>query len=624
MHAATSFRRFTIATLGIAIAAAPAVFGQPAVSPVPDPLAQLMISQPSIEVVSNPVATVSFDPPVVRPGQLSTYRVSFNALDDSVKWPEQIASPPGLALRQSARGQILLYAGNRLVPQTTINLHARATNVGSYVVNPFTVEVYGQPVTVPGARLEVVPANSPVPPPGRRLTAELLSSNIFVGQSVGVRVVIPPSPAHAPQRLAQVKLTGDGFLVDHTVARQSVTVAPQDGQNMVVSVHETRLTPLVAGELRFTAQGFASGGFPSGTVLVPGQALPGGLLGPEVLLDADPVTFTAQPLPRTGELPGFRGAIGNFTCDPPLLSATQAVVGEPLRLSITIRGEGNLARLVPPPAPVSPEWRASSPVASVGVPGVGSVVQISGLRRVVPPGPAITFSYSLTPLKVGPTTTPAIPFSYFDPVRAIYVDLTVPPVAIEVRAGALTNAARLWAEAGITDADAKPPLVLSDLSPSPGRRGAGLLPLQLRSWFVLVQILPLIGFAGIWICHRRRQFLEQHPDVVRRRQARRALRRERRNLQQAFKTNDPARYADTAIRALRVACAPHFPAEPRALVGRDVLELVGECAVASEVVRRFFAVADAAQFSAATADARELMALHAGLEQVLGELEARL
>ena len=624
MVAALSFPRSALAMLGAAIAAAPAVFGQPAVSPVPDPLAQLMVSQPSIEVVSNPVATASFDPPVVRPGQLSTYRVSFNALDDSVKWPEQIASPPGMTLRPSARGQILLYAGNRLVPQTTINFHAHATNVGPYVLAPFTVEVYGHPVTVPGARLEVAPAHSPVPPPGRRLTAELLASNIFVGQSVSVRVMMPPSPVNAPQRLAQVKLTGEGFLVDHTVARQSVTVAPHDGQNMLVSVHETRLTPLVAGELRFTAQGFASGGFPSGPVLVPGQALPGGLLGPEVLLDADPVTFTAQPLPRTGELPGFTGAIGHFTCDPPLLSATQVLVGEALRLSITIRGEGNLARLVPPPAPVSQDWRVSPPIASAGAPPLGAVGQIPGLRRMVPPGPAITFSYSLTPLKVGLTSTPAIPFSYFDPARAVYVDLTLPPVAIEVRTGALTNAARLWAETGIPGAEAEPPLMLSALATSPGRRGAGLLPLQLRTWFVLVQLLPLIGFAGLWIWHRRRRFLEQHPDVVRCRQARRALRKERRNLQQAFKTNDPARYADTAIRALRVACAPHFPAEPRALVGRDVLELVGERAVTSEVVRRFFAVADAAQFSAATADARELMALHFELEQVLGELEARL
>ena len=54
----------------------------------------LMLSQPRIDVESPVVPEVSFDPPVVRPGQESIYRVAFNALDESIAWPDKIPTPP--------------------------------------------------------------------------------------------------------------------------------------------------------------------------------------------------------------------------------------------------------------------------------------------------------------------------------------------------------------------------------------------------------------------------------------------------------------------------------------------------------------------------------------------------
>jgi hypothetical protein len=151
-----------------------------------------------------------------------------------------------------------------------------------------------------------------------------------------------------------------------------------------------------------------------------------------------------------------------------------------------------------------------------------------------------------------------------------------------------------------------------------------LVPLQLRTGFVLVQVLPLVGFLGLWSWNRHRRYLEQHPDEVRRQQARRALRKELRTLRKAADAADALQYADTAVRAMRVACAPHFPAEPRALVCRDVLEVLGKREAMTDIVRRFFAVADATHFSNSTADSGDLLSLHPALEQVLKELEAKL
>ena len=75
---------------------------------------------------------------------------------------------------------------------------------------------------------------------------------------------------------------------------------------------------------------------------------------------------------------------------------------------------------------------------------------------------------------------------------------------------------------------------------------------------------------------------------------------------------------------MQAACAPHYPAEPRALVGADVLPLLSRAeappeggqaeapregmgpelaAGAAEVARRFFVLTDAARFGPGGADA---------------------
>jgi hypothetical protein len=155
-----------------------------------------------------------------------------------------------------------------------------------------------------------------------------------------------------------------------------------------------------------------------------------------------------------------------------------------------------------------------------------------------------------------------------------------------------------------------------------------LLPVQQQAWFLGLQLLPAACLGGLWQWDRRRRYLEQHPEVVLRRRARRDLRRQRRVLHRAARQGDARTFAAAAVSAMRAACAPHYPAEPRALVGRDILHVFagnnGQEESLRPVVQRFFAVTDQAQFSAASADVAPLLQLHSQLEQVLQKLEAKL
>jgi hypothetical protein len=154
-----------------------------------------------------------------------------------------------------------------------------------------------------------------------------------------------------------------------------------------------------------------------------------------------------------------------------------------------------------------------------------------------------------------------------------------------------------------------------------------LKPLQSRSWFVGVQVAPAFVFGGLWLWERRRRYLEQHPEIVRRRQARRELRRAKRRLHQAVRAGVVVDFTRWGVNALQVACAPHYPAEPRALVCADVLEVMPaeeRRGQEGEVVRRMFAAADAVHFSGTKETQGELLGLMPGLDMVLLKLEARL
>ena len=585
-------------------------------APQPDPLMQLMLTQPSIEVSTNVEIQAVFDTPTIAVGEQTTYRVTINAISDSIKWPDDIYAPSELTLKQSARGQTLQPAGAALKPTTSINHHVVATALGEFTIPEFKVKVYGRNVTVPAARLVVSTnaTNGALRP--ARLFVELAETNVYCGQPVKVRVIMPATLNNFMQALQQVQLNGDGILLDQSAVRQRIQQMEFGGRTGPTYIYESTLTPLVAGRIDVTAQAFTAGNQFSGGITISGNATILGGPAQYKLLDSDPVRLNIEPLPRSGELPGFNGAIGQFTLEPPQLSTNRVSVGDSVKLLVTFRTSGEIKRLLAPPPPAVTNWQILPPLPEGGLMMTATTAGISSAQ---------TFSYTLIPLTNSMTTTPAILFSYFDPQKKIYVDTTIPSVPIQVLAGAATAEAQAIAQAAAATTNENK-LKLSGLAPTPGR-AASLLPLQLRSGFLWGQLVPLFGFTGLWLWDRRRRFYEAHPEVLVRKRARRALKRERVELSKAAQVSDAARFAELAVSAIRIGSAPHFPAAPRALVGRDVLELLDEServGKEGDVVRQIFSATDAVQFSAATMDATDLLALRPELDRVLDRLEDKL
>jgi hypothetical protein len=572
--------------------------GQVPVPVVPPSASQILVAQPPVDVDSPVTASATFDPAVAAPGETVFYRVDLDASAGMIQWPDKLSFPDGVRVISRASGEIMQAIAGRYRPLTSYVYELRATNAGRYSLPAFTVRVSGQPVTIPAAEFSCVrdkPASLPSAP---ALTLEASATNVYLGEPLTLQVQLPTLPGTSVQVVNDIQFIGDGFMSDKTSARQVIKMVEYNGRQIPAYVFAQTVTPIGAGERTLRAQGFTAGRNFNGPITITGRVVLGGGLPHYVLLLSNPVKIHVRPLPVAGRLPGFTGGIGQFICGPPQLATNRLHVGMPVELKVNVNavGTGNANRLVPPPPPRLDDWQ-------------------------IIPDPDGKFSYTLIPMTDHVTATPAIPFSTFNPQSGKYTDLTIPSVPVTVAPEKLPE--RIPA----SDFAGTPPAApaLSGLADAPGRPAA-LKPLQLRGWFIALQLLPVLLFIDLWQWARHRRYLEAHPEIVRRRKARRALRRENARRKKAVAAGDAAGFLRHAVAALRVVCAPRYPANPQALVCADVLaQLTGpeKQGRPGETVRIIFSAADS-EFSPAATAAASLLDLEPDLAAVLQQLEARL
>ncbi len=563
----------------------------------PGGLIQLQMAQPVVDNSLPATATAVFDPPVVRAGEKAFYRVTVTATESSIQWPEKIAAAPELKFDPGAHGQMMQLQGNQYRPVTAFTYEVQTTAAGHFVISNFVVNAYGQPVEIPAAEIQVVAGNSPSLPVARELELQASATNVFLGQPIRIRVMLPAAQANEIDALREVEINGNGVMTDKTAVRQAVETVNRGGQLKPAFIYETTVTPIATGPLELSAQAFTAGREFGGPITITGQATIHSGPPRYDFLVSEPLELKVRPLPADSELPGFTGAMGEFIADKPQLSTNRFHVGEPVHLTMAFHGIGNLSRFVPPEAPRARDWQI-----------------------IADPPPATGFT--LIPLTDEVQATPAIPFCTFNPAAGEYVNLTIPSLPVTVIGESLPTQLPALDESENKSA----PLKLSSLAPAPGKTIASLKPLQLRGWFVGLQLAPAFGFFALWQWDRRRRFLAAHPEIVRRRRAKHQLRRERHKLQKAVAAGDGTGFIRHAAEALKIACAPHFPAHPQALVCGDVLSQLVAAepdGPAGTTVRKVFAATDS-RFASAPQTPSDLLALHADVEAVLKELEEKL
>jgi len=560
---------------------------------------------------TEPAASAAFEPATGWVGRPIEYRVTISGSQRALELPDPLPAPPRLEMSPAGRSLSTQVINGAVVMMTTFRYSAVATHAGQFTIPGYEVLVGTKRVRVPPAVLTVTE-----PTPGTavyqpaRAELELPQRDLFVGETINARLLVIETPDESPQYVAHVaKTTGAAvFRPAMRTKREQFSLGGQQVSGLVMPV---QITPILEGEAELGCQ-----------VMVHVQKLDfsGRRSGftAQTTLDTKPVRIRALALPRFGRLPGFTGAIGQFTIAQPKLSAGEIAAGEPVTLTLKITGEGNLDGVAGPEIETGGAWQAYKPT---------SEFQPDGNDEDAPRGTKI-FIYTLVPGRAGQRSTPAIPFCYFDPVQRAYVDMTIPPLPITVKpSGEPASATNPEVEKPDAAVAPEAPRVvepaMTGLEEQPGRwvRSLGS-PLEAR-WFLALQAAPPALLLALWAWRRRAEYLAANPQILRRRRAFAAARRALATAKAAARKGDHEGFLRAGVGALREAVAPLDSTQAASLTREEVLRLLREDEATSTLARKVLESADAANFSTKAGNGFEPSALLPELERAVRMLARR-
>ncbi len=282
----------------------------------------------------------------------------------------------------------------------------------------------------------------------------------------------------------------------------------------------------------------------------------------ELILQTPEQALTVAPLPESGRPEGFSGALGSFSFAAHMASQT-LTLGEPVTLTLSIAGQGNLEQILPPDLKLGPAWKQYPPKETLET---RDALHLEGKK---------TFEYILVPLDPAITALPALQWSFFDPQKGAYQQQRLEPMALTVSGAAAVPMARPLAPAlGVTGAAEEAP---PSAQPQPlplmltlGARSATLTPLFCRPGFYGVQGVLLLVWIGLYVRHLKKQRFLKNPRLVHKQKQQKELQRRQKELQQALEANDPAVFFLAACELLCSAVAAATGTQAKTLTLDDV------------------------------------------------------
>jgi hypothetical protein len=291
-----------------------------------------------------------------------------------------------------------------------------------------------------------------------------------------------------------------------------------NGQFYSVAEVQTALFPNYAGNITIGPEEFV---------------IPATVFRDEERLQTQPINLTVLPLPD-GAPPEFSGAVGKFNMSASI-DRTSLTQGEPLKLSLTVSGTGNVEQLPAPELPIPDEW--------------GVYTNPTTYRSRVENGLLVgekTFEWLITPSQPGQQTLPQINLWYFDPDPSVmaYRAVSTSSVNLDILPGTAAAAAPTQSVNTVDSASLLPP------KPIPTSLQVDATQTNPGFFFWLLVMIPPVAAVGAWVWARQRQ-IEQRNQA--RRQASEALQKARGTLQAAAKAQP-----DTVYRSITQTIYTYF------------------------------------------------------------------
>ncbi|MBN1910526.1 MAG: BatD family protein [Pirellulales bacterium] len=312
-----------------------------------------------------------------------------------------------------------------------------------------------------------------------------------------------------------------------------------------------------------------------------------GLLGEEVFAVARPLKIDVKQAPEADRPASYLGAIGAFDWSASL-TPTEAKVGDPITLTLTLSGQGSLDGVSPPDLAAIPE--------------VAKDFKTYPATQEIK-GKTCRFTYTLRPLRADVAEFPPVPAAYFDVHRHEYVTLRSEPIRLRVSPADRLSGGQIVGRAAPTKSgngqtlEARRDGIFANITDPAEVRNDKV---NAGNWVAVLGGMFGLGVVGS-LAIRRLQRRGEDPALVRRRTA---VARARRLLKQgaarlaAQDTRAGAESVRAAVVSL-VADAANLPES--GLTSKDVCRQLETCGVDGALVNRVghsLDICDAARYGA--------------------------
>ena len=267
--------------------------------------------------------------------------------------------------------------------------------------------------------------------------------------------------------------------------------------------------------------------------------------GTEILAQSTSVELEVLDPPTDGRPPCYSGAVGSSWKIAASVSPSQVWVGEPVTVTLTVSGDGNL-EIVGPPSLQEQE-------------GLGALFRFAGQPEtgtVSKDGRSKLFKYQLRPVSPEITAVPALSFAYFNPANEGYEVVRTDPLPLKVEKPKASGQTQAVFDMGQGQLRSEVKILERTLFPiheKPDALETRAIARDVQPLHVALLAAPPLLSIGVLLLRKRKERREADPGAVR---ARGALRR-------ALKALDRMRPQDGA-------------ADPAEGLARVAAEFVGE------------------------------------------------
>jgi oxygen tolerance protein BatD len=318
------------------------------------------------------------------------------------------------------------------------------------------------------------------------------------------------------------------------------------------------------------------------------------------VLRSEPIKMTIKPLPQKGRPDDFKGAVGDFRLD--LAASPRAVkVGEPITVTMAIKGAGNLDTVFVPEINCEDAFKTYDPEIGVkrGVRGD----RVSGEK---------IFKQVIIPLSVVAKEIPAISFSFFNPATGKYRTITKPPILIKVGAAPDQGPVALIEGAGSGPGRERIKLLEKDIlyiKENPGRLTCIGQFYYHRPRYWIIPIAALAGLLAIWGIQIRREKLRSDLVYARQVGASRSARKRFKKARAFLNAGDSEKFYGEVHRAFNRYLGDKLGIPSGAVEGTIVAEKLLSAGAVAEIIKEVeacFSDFDLARFARSSSDKNEM------------------